>query len=49
MLTEWFRTEAKTVPGVVDATPILIFENRQLSGQIQITTETETINVNIAN
>lgn len=49
MLIEWLRTEAKTVPGVIDAQPVLTFENRRLSGQIQITTETGSIHVNVSN
>lgn len=36
-LTNWYQDQAKKVSGVNDATVILQFDNRQLTGQIQLT------------
>lgn len=47
-LTDWYKVESETVPEVASALPILQFNNRNLTGQIQITlTDGETVNVAI--
>ena len=48
LLTEWYREEAVTVPDIAEAVPIFQYENRNLTGQIQLTLADGTlINVNI--
>lgn len=37
LLTEWYREEAMTVPDIAEAVPIFQYENRNLTGQIQLT------------
>lgn len=49
-LTNWYRTEAQTVPNVATATPIFQFNRgaRSLGGQLQLTlTDGTTANVSI--
>lgn len=37
LLVDWYRTESKTVPGVEKAEPAFVFNDRNLSGRINIT------------
>jgi hypothetical protein len=43
VLSGWYEGEAVTVPGVASATAILLYDNRQLTGQIQCTLDDGTI------
>lgn len=49
LLASWYEQAALTVPGVTNAVCILQFdkEGRNLTGQIQLTVDNETINVSI--
>lgn len=48
MLADWYTTEGLTVPNVAAVNPVFQFDQRKLSGQLQITTDNgEQINVNI--
>ena len=49
MLADWYTTEGLTVPNVASVEPIFSYAQRQLTGQLQITTDSgEQVNVNFS-